>query len=228
LRVVLDCAHGATYDVAPGVFEELGADVFIIGNDPDGRNINDGVGSTAPEALAAKVLELRADIGIAFDGDGDRVAMVDHTGQIVDGDELLFIIANHRADTKSLNGGVVTGDGIVAALQVLLPMIQSGRSLADLKAGMNKLPQVMKNVSVPAPKEVAACDEVLAAVRAVESEMGDRGRVLLRPSGTEPVVRVMVEGEDANEVAMYTDRLVDDVESAGRRRGPAAVSSAAD
>jgi len=121
-----------------------------------------------------------------------------------------------------------TGDGIVAALQVLLPMIQSGRSLADLKAGMNKLPQVMKNVSVPAPKEVAACDEVLAAVRAVESEMGDRGRVLLRPSGTEPVVRVMVEGEDANEVAMYTDRLVDDVESAGRRRGPAAVSSAAD
>lgn len=282
LRVVLDCAHGATYDVAPGVFEELGADVFVIGNEPDGRNINEGVGSTAPDALAAKVLELRADIGIAFDGDGDRVAMVDHTGQIVDGDELLYIIANYRADTKSLNGGVVgtvmsnlglenalrardipfvrasvgdryvkealssrswelggensghiicldvgtTGDGIVAALQVLLPMIQTGRSLADLKSGMNKLPQIMKNVSVPAPTEVAASDEVLAAVRAVESELGDRGRVLLRPSGTEPVVRVMVEGEDATEVNMYTDRLVEDVESAGRRRGPAAVSAA--
>ncbi len=284
LRVVLDCAHGATYDVAPGVFEELGADVFTIGNEPDGRNINDGVGSTAPETLAAKVLELRADIGIAFDGDGDRVAMVDHTGQIVDGDELLFIIATHRADTKSLDGGVVgtvmsnlgveqafkardipfvraavgdryvkealssrgwklggessghiicldvgtTGDGIVAALQVLLPMIQSGRSLADLKSGMNKMPQVMKNVSVPSPKEVAACDDVLAAVRSVESEMGERGRVLLRPSGTEPVVRVMVEGEDLHEVATYTDRLVEDVESAARRRGPAAVSAAAD
>ena len=188
------------------------------------------------------MLELRADIGIAFDGDGDRVAMVDHTGQIVDGDELLFIIATHRADTKSLDGGVVgtvmsnlgveqafkardipfvraavgdryvkealssrswelggessghiicldvgtTGDGIVAALQVLLPMIQSGRSLADLKSGMTKMPQVMKNVTVPSPKDVAACDEVLAAVRSVESEMGERGRVLLRPSGTEP------------------------------------------
>ena len=279
LRVVLDCAHGATYDVALGVFEELGADVFVIGNEPNGRNINDGVGSTDPEALAAKVLELRADIGIAFDGDGDRVAMVDHTGQIVDGDELLFIIANHRAESKALNGGVVgtvmsnlglenalrdknipfvraavgdryvkealssrswelggensghiicldvgtTGDGIVAALQVLLPMIQSGRSLADLKSGMNKLPQVMKNVSVPAPKEIAVCDDVLAAVRAVETEMGSRGRVLLRPSGTEPVVRVMVEGEDLAEVRSYTDRLVEDVENAGRRHGPAAV-----
>jgi len=282
LRVVLDCAHGATYDVAPGVFEELGADVFVIGNEPDGRNINDGVGSTSPEALAAKVLELRADIGIAFDGDGDRLAMVDHTGQIVDGDELLYIIATHRNETKSLGGGVVgtvmsnlglenalkaqdvpfvraavgdryvkealstrswelggessghiicldvatTGDGIVAALQVLLPMIQSGRTLAELKSGMQKMPQVMKNVSVPAPKELAQSDEVLTAVRAVEAELGSRGRVLLRPSGTEPVVRVMVEGEDLNEVAMYTDRLVEDVESAGRHRGPAAVSAA--
>ena len=116
-----------------------------------------------------------------------------------------------------------TGDGIVAALQVLLPMIQSGRSLADLKSGMNKLPQVMKNVSVPAPKEIAVCDDVLAAVRAVEAEMGTRGRVLLRPSGTEPVVRVMVEGEDLAEVRSYTDRLVEDVENAGRRHGPAAV-----
>jgi len=279
LRVVLDCAHGATYDVAPGVFEELGADVFVIGNEPDGRNINDGVGSTSPEALAAKVLELRADIGIAFDGDGDRLAMVDHTGQIVDGDELLYIIATHRAETNTLGGGVVgtvmsnlglenalkaqnvpfvraavgdryvkealsrelggessghiicldvatTGDGIVAALQVLLPMIQTGRTLAELKSGMQKMPQVMKNVSVPAPKELAQSDEVLAAVRAVEAELGSRGRVLLRPSGTEPVVRVMVEGEDLSEVAMYTDRLVGDVESAGRQRGPTAISAA--
>lgn len=284
LRVVLDCAHGATYHVAPGVFEELGADVFVIGNQPDGRNINDGVGSTSPEMLAAKVLELRADIGIAFDGDGDRLAMVDHNGHVLDGDELLYIIATHRADSNCLGGGVVgtvmsnlglenalkardipfvraavgdryvkealssrswelggessghiicldvatTGDGIVAALQVLLPMIQSGRSLADLKSGMQKLPQVMKNVSVPAPKEVAQSDDVLAAVRAVESELGSRGRVLLRPSGTEPVVRVMVEGEDSHEVMMYTDRLVEDVESAGRRRGPAPVSVSAE
>ena len=283
LRVVLDCANGATYHVAPGVFEELGADVFVIGNTPDGQNINEGVGSTSPEALAAKVLELRADIGIAFDGDGDRVAMVDHTGQIVDGDELLYIIASHRAEAKTLVGGVVgtvmsnlglenalkakeipfvraavgdryvkealssrswqlggensghiicldvatTGDGIVAALQVLLPMIQTGRSLADLKSGMNKLPQVMKNVSVPAPAEVAKSDEVLAAVRSVEAELGSRGRVLLRPSGTEPVVRVMVEGEDHTEVTQFTDRLVEDVESAGRRRGPAAVPASA-
>jgi phosphoglucosamine mutase len=272
VRVVLDCAHGATYHVAPGVFEELGADVFVIGNEPDGRNINDGFGSTHPEALAQKVLELRADIGIAFDGDGDRVAMVDHTGRVVDGDELLYIIANHRADTKELGGGVVgtvmsnlgleqamkergiefvranvgdrfvkeelsargwslggessghlicldlatTGDGIVAALQVMLPMIKQGRSLADLKSGMTKMPQVMKNVAVPQPVATARCEAVLAAVTAVEAEMGERGRVLLRPSGTEPVVRVMVEGEDLTEVEMFTDRLVADVESAAR------------
>jgi len=277
LRVVLDCAHGATYNVAPGVFEELGADVFVIGNEPDGRNINDGFGSTSPQALAEKVLELRADIGIAFDGDGDRVAMVDHEGTIVDGDELLYIIATHRAARGLLNGGVVgtvmsnlgleqafaaqkipfaraavgdryvmeelaarkwslggensghlicldlvtTGDGIVAALQVLLPMIESGRSLAELRAGMSKLPQVMKNVAVPRAPDVASCDAVRAAVQRVEKEMGARGRVLLRPSGTEPLVRVMVEGEDAAEVESYTDQLVGEVEAAGLSHGAA-------
>ena len=282
LRVVLDCAHGATYNVAPGVFEELGADVFVIGNEPDGRNINDGFGSTSPQALAEKVLELRADIGIAFDGDGDRVAMVDHEGTIVDGDELLYIIATHRAARGLLDGGVVgtvmsnlgleqafaaqkipfaraavgdryvmeelaarkwnlggensghlicldlvtTGDGIVAALQVLLPMIESGRSLAELRAGMSKLPQVMKNVSVPRAPDVAKCEPVRAAVQRVEKEMGARGRVLLRPSGTEPLVRVMVEGEDAVEVESYTDQLVSEVEAAGLSHGTANGSAA--
>lgn len=275
LRVVLDCAHGATYNVAPGVFEELGADVFVIGNEPDGRNINDGYGSTSPGALAQKVLELRADIGIAFDGDGDRVAMVDHEGTIVDGDELLYIIATYRAATGNLDGGVVgtvmsnlglenafaaqkipfarasvgdryvmeelasrkwslggensghiicldlstTGDGIVAALQVLLPMIESGRSLAELRSGMSKLPQIMKNVAVPRAGDVAKCESVSAAVARVEKEMGARGRVLLRPSGTEPLVRVMVEGEDAAEVAAFADELAGEVEAAGLKSG---------
>ncbi|MEM7220882.1 MAG: phosphoglucosamine mutase [Pseudomonadota bacterium] len=276
VRVVLDCAHGATYHVAPGVFEELGADVFVIGNEPNGININDGYGSTYPQNLADKVLELRADIGIAFDGDGDRVAMVDHTGQVVDGDELLYIIARHRKETGTLGGGVVgtvmsnlgleqaltgmgiaferaavgdryvkealsakrwqiggessghiicldlasTGDGIVAALQVLLPMIQQGSSLADLRSGMTKLPQTMKNVSVANPGEIATSEVVARAVAAVEAELGDRGRVLLRPSGTEPVVRVMVEGEDPLEVDALCDRLVGDVKQAARKAGP--------
>ncbi len=251
MRIVLDCAHGATYQIAPAVFTELGADVVSIGNQPDGLNINEKVGSTSPAALQAKVLELRADLGVAFDGDGDRVAMVDHKGEVVDGDELIYMIARHQQDLDELQGGVVgtlmtnlgmelalkelnipfvranvgdryvlqqleernwalggensghllclnattTGDGIVAALQVLKALKSHGKKLHEYKLGMTKFPQIMKNVRVT-DKSVVEAGSVQAAVQLAEEELAGRGRVLLRPSGTEPVVRVMVEGED--------------------------------
>jgi phosphoglucosamine mutase len=263
LRVVLDCAHGATYHVAPGVFEELGAEIFVIGASPNGTNINDGCGSTDPAGLAAKVLEHRADVGIAFDGDGDRVVMVDADGEVVDGDELLYIIARHRARQGLLAGGVVgtvmsnfgleralrdadiafcrakvgdryvlellketgwqlggessghlicldlttTGDAIVAALQVMVAMVENQRSLNELKRGMVKLPQTMINVRVPDPTERAAATGVRSAVDAVCQRLAGRGRVLIRPSGTEPVIRVMVEGDDASEVGAMAEEL---------------------
>lgn len=254
LKVVLDCAHGATYAVAPGVFTELGADVTLIGCEPDGTNINFECGSTHPQALQAKVREVGADVGIAFDGDGDRVIMVDETGAVVDGDELLYVIAQHALESGRASGGVVgtvmsnlglerafaecdvpfhrakvgdryvleamqqkgwqiggessghiiclglttTGDAIVSALQVLVPMVESGRTLQQLTAGMTKMPQSMINVAVEDPACVASSGEVATAVRDIENSLGARGRVLIRPSGTEPVVRVMVEGEDAS------------------------------
>jgi phosphoglucosamine mutase len=256
LRIVVDCAHGATYHVAPGVFEELGADTIFIGNDPDGMNINDGCGSTHTALLIEKVREYRADLGIAFDGDGDRLMMVDETGREVDGDELLYIIARHRQEADELAGGVVgtvmsnfgleralgaasipferaavgdryvlermkarewqlggessghivcldrttTGDGIVAALQVLRAARDSDRGLSDLLCDMQKTPQNMINVKISDPKAAAAHPELKAAVVAKEHVLAGRGRVLVRPSGTEPVLRVMVEGEDALEV----------------------------
>lgn len=270
LRVVLDCAHGATYHVAPGVFEELGAEIFVIGRTPNGTNINDGCGSTHPDELVAKVLEHRADVGIAFDGDGDRVVMVDAAGEVVDGDELLYIIARHRHASGTLAGGVVgtvmsnlgleqalgamgvpfararvgdryvlelmkekgwqvggessghilcldlatTGDAIVSALQVLVPMMEQQRSLAELKQGMTKLPQTMINVRVDDPAGRAQCSAVNEAVEDMGRRLGGRGRVLLRPSGTEPVIRVMVEGEDAGEVGAIAEALADVVRSA--------------
>ena len=264
MRIVLDCAHGATYQIAPLVFDELGADVVTIGNEPDGLNINEKVGSTSPKALQSKVVELRADLGIAFDGDGDRVVMVDHEGELVDGDELIYMIARNQYDQDTLQGGVVgtlmtnlgmelalkdldipfvranvgdryvmqqlqdhnwalggensghilclnattTGDGIVAALQVLQALQAHGKKLHDYKKGMTKLPQIMKNVKV-VDKSVVESVEIIEAVKQAEEEFAGRGRILLRPSGTEPVVRVMAEGEDESLVNALVDRLVD-------------------
>lgn len=262
MRIVLDCAHGATYQIAPAVFSELGAEVYTMGNQPDGLNINEQVGSTSPKALQAKVVELRADLGIAFDGDGDRVVMVDSEGELVDGDEIIFMIARYQHETDTLQGGVVgtlmtnmgmelalkdmgipfvranvgdryvlqqlqehnwalggensghilclnattTGDGIVAALQVMKALREKGQSLGQFKQGMSKLPQIMKNVKV-ADKSVVDSERVQSAVAEAEQELAGRGRILLRPSGTEPVVRVMAEGEDEALVLDLVDRL---------------------
>lgn len=251
LTIVVDCAHGATYQVGPQTLRELDANVITMGTSPDGLNINKEVGSTAPEALQKRVLDEGADLGIAFDGDGDRVLFVDHRGEVVDGDELLFIIAQHEMLRNGAVSGVVgtlmsnmgfelalndleipfarakvgdryvkelmesrgwqlggensghiicsditsTGDGIIAALKVLHAVVDSGRSLADLKSGMSKFPQIMENVRIKPGCEVMEHDDLKAAVAMVEKELGSRGRVLLRPSGTEPVIRVMVEGE---------------------------------
>jgi phosphoglucosamine mutase len=263
MKVVVDCAHGATYNVAPSVFEELGADVVAIGVEPDGLNINRDCGSTHPQHLQKTVLEHQADVGIALDGDGDRVIMVDHRGELVDGDELLYIIALSRLQGGTLSGSVVgtlmsnlglehallahniaferanvgdryvlerlnqtssliggessghiicldrttTGDGIVSALQVLAAMVKSGKSLYELKAGMKKYPQRMINVPVTGKVDLEKAAVVQQAVRSAEQRMAGRGRVLLRPSGTEPVVRVMVEGEDEQQVHEEAEQL---------------------
>jgi len=266
LSLVLDCAHGATYHVAPRVFEELGAAVTVIGNQPNGTNINDGCGSTDPGLLVERVRASGADVGIAFDGDGDRVVMVDANGVLVDGDELLFVIARARRRVGQLGAGVggvvgtvmsnfgleralaaddipfvraavgdryvleqlhargwtlggessghilcldlaTTGDAIVAALQVLSAMVERGASLADLRSGMNKLPQTMINVRVPDPRGRAAAVDLLAAADRAGTALSGRGRVLIRPSGTEPLLRVMVEGEDEAEVRTIAEEL---------------------
>ncbi|TXR51855.1 phosphoglucosamine mutase [Reinekea thalattae] len=270
LTIVLDCANGATYDIAPKVFRELGATVHLIGVEPNGLNINEGVGSTHPAALQKAVLEHKADLGIAFDGDGDRLLMVDHQGHIVDGDELLYIIAKHLKAKGIVSGGIVgtlmtnlglevalkkldlelvranvgdryvmeqlnqrgwmiggensghlvckhvstTGDGIVSALQVLCALAESDQTLAQAKSDMRKYPQVMINVKLPKKQDVLALPTVQKAVEHAEAELADRGRVLLRPSGTEPVVRVMVEGEDISTVKVVCEALAKEVEAA--------------
>ena len=267
MKIVLDCAHGATYHIAPNVLHELGADVTSIGIDPDGLNINQECGSTSI-AMLRKVVRLQeADLGIALDGDGDRVIMVDHTGDEVDGDELMFIIAASLKRNGQLEGGVVgtqmsnlgmelglkdlgvdfvrakvgdryvmqqlrekgwklggessghlicrdlttTGDGIVAALQVLQAMQSSGKTLHELKNEMQKMPQKLINLRFANRVNLADFPAINTAVDAIEKRMGSRGRVLLRSSGTEPVVRVMVEGEDVDLVNQYAQELAHDV-----------------
>lgn len=270
LTIVVDCAHGATYHIAPDVFEELGANVIAVGNDPDGFNINEGVGATSPEMLQRAVREHAAHVGIALDGDGDRLIMVDHRGEVVDGDELTYVIAGHRARLGRLGGTVVgtlmsnfglelalrrdgidfrraavgdryimemltshgwtvggessghiicldltsTGDGIISALQVLETMVQTGETLCGLVSGMSKFPQKLVNVKVANGAELVTAPGVKQAVAEAEARLAGQGRVLLRPSGTEPVVRVMVEGREEALVAELAHYIADAVRGA--------------
>ena len=270
LKLVIDCAHGATYQVAPQVFTELGASVVAVGAEPNGFNINEGVGSTSPAALQEKVLSEQADAGIAFDGDGDRVQCVAADGSVVDGDELLLIIAMDRVRRGEVVEGVVgtqmtnlgmeqalaehgialvrasvgdrhvlgamsekgwslggeasghiicgdlatTGDGIIAALQVLAAMIGSGESLLALKNGMRKLPQTMINVPIAAGFELTQCSPALAERARVEAMLAGRGRLVLRPSGTEPLIRVMIEGTDAAENLQLAEGIAEVIRQA--------------
>ena len=269
LRIVVDCANGAAYHLIPSVLRELGADVTVIGAEPDGFNINEGVGSTHPEALTRKVTGTGADLGIALDGDADRALMVDADGRIVDGDDMLYIIALGRQAAGLLRGPVVgtvmtnlglelalrahgielertpvgdryilelleqqdailggepsghiicrdrtsTGDGTIAALQVLAEMVRTGRSLRELCADVEKCPQMLVNVRLGEMQaaSVMASPAVREQVAAAESELGSEGRVLLRPSGTEPLIRVMVEGVDEAAVDRLAHRLADGV-----------------
>jgi phosphoglucosamine mutase len=267
LKIVVDCANGATYHAGPRVFKELGAKTIAMGNAPNGFNINEQCGSTHMDGLQQAVLEQQADFGVAFDGDGDRVLFVDGDGEIVDGDELIYIIAQHRrskgncrgvAGTQMSNLGLElalqdlgipfertkvgdryvvetlkannwelggeasghvlcsdlnsTGDGIVAALQVVLALAESGRTLAELKTGMSKFPQTMINVRLSQKVDISGNQTINDAVTAAETELAGRGRVLLRPSGTEPLIRVMVEGEDQQLVNKLVQSLATTVE----------------
>jgi phosphoglucosamine mutase len=267
MNIVIDCAHGAAYHIAPRAFEELGANITTMGNKPDGLNINEGCGATQPGALRDCVLASRSDLGIALDGDGDRLIMVDARGEVVDGDELLHIIARNKH--ASINGGVVgtmmsnlglekailalglnffrakvgdryvlemlmekklklggessghiinlnltsTGDGIISALQVLEIMVTAGKPLHELKQGMEKFPQKLMNVRLKSGVNLSDYPELVRAARAAEAEMKGSGRVLLRPSGTEPLMRIMVEGSDAGQVEIVTRELVRRVEA---------------
>jgi phosphoglucosamine mutase len=270
IKIVVDCANGATYHVAPSVFRELGAEVIAIGVAPDGLNINYDCGSTYPEALQHYVVNSEADIGFAFDGDGDRLIAIDHNGEAVDGDELLYIIAKHQLKTRGGCSGVVgtlmsnlgfelalaeldipfvrakvgdryvmaemtergwelggessghivcydlttTGDGIISALQILHARAVSGLSLAELRGGMKKFPQTMINVKMNRRINLDQSVEVQNKIKEVESILQTKGRILLRPSGTEPVIRVMIEGEDGDLVARLTAELAFVVEKA--------------
>jgi phosphoglucosamine mutase len=263
LRIAMDCAHGATYHIAPSVLAELGAEVIPLGVSPDGFNINEGVGSTHMGLLSDTVRERGCDLGIAYDGDGDRVLFVDDQGEKVDGDQLLYVIALHRLRAGKSDAGVVgtlmsnlglemalqeqglqfvrakvgdryvsellaaedwllggetsghiicrdrntSGDGIIAALQVLTALVERGETLESFRQGMTKLPQTLVNVRVERMIDVHASPAITDAVESAETDLADCGRVLLRPSGTEPVVRVMVEGEDEQQVRELAERL---------------------
>lgn len=270
VKIVVDCAHGSTYHIAPYVFQEVGVKLSRIGVQPDGLNINDGVGATKPEKLAQAVREQGADYGVALDGDGDRLIMVDHKGEIVDGDELLYIIARSRLNTDSLRGPVIgtqmtnlgmeralskmgvelkraavgdryvmemmlqydsllggegsghiicrdrttTGDGIVSALQVMAEMWKSGKTLHELKKGMEKYPQVLVNVKTKDKVNIESYPSVLKIKSDVERALNGSGRVLLRASGTEPLIRVMVEGPDQVQVQDFANRIASAVSEA--------------
>ncbi|NHB92183.1 phosphoglucosamine mutase [Photorhabdus cinerea] len=271
LKIVLDCANGATYHIAPNVLRELGANVVTIGCEPNGININEKCGATDVRLLQQRVVEEKADVGLAFDGDGDRVIMVDHLGQKVDGDQILYIIAREALRLGQLRGGVVgtlmsnmglelalkqlgipflrtkvgdryvleklqeegwrlgaensghvilldkttTGDGIVAGLQVLSAMVRNHMSLHDLCSGMKLLPQVLVNVRFSGSHDPLQSENVINVTKSVEAELNGCGRVLLRKSGTEPLIRVMVEGEDNEQVTALAHRIADAVKQAG-------------
>jgi phosphoglucosamine mutase len=264
LKIVVDCAHGAAYHIAPDVFHELGAEVVAMGNQHNGLNINDGVGATAPAALSAAVKEHRADLGIALDGDADRLLMVDASGRTYNGDELLYVMVKDRMKTASVQGAVgtlmtnmalevafkemgvgfarakvgdryvlevlqergwliggegsghllfldkhTTGDGIVSALQVLSALKRGGQTLAQATADLTLFPQSLINVKVAPGFDWQKNEAILAEKKTVESELGNDGRVLIRASGTEPLVRVMVEARDADVAAAMARRLAD-------------------
>jgi phosphoglucosamine mutase len=265
LKIVVDSAHGATYHIARHVFHELGADVIAIGVQPDGKNINDGYGATAPDNLCKAVIEHKADLGIALDGDGDRLVMVDNAGKLYDGDQLLYVIAKHRLAQGLLHGGVAgtlmsnlafehamqklgipfkrakvgdryvmellqqqgwqlggensghiicldkhsTGDGIISALQVLHALRTNGQSLATAAGDLHMYPQVLINVRVAKGVDCLSHDQVKAVVSDAEQVLDGKGRVLLRPSGTEPLLRVMVEGEDQQLVEQSAHRIAE-------------------
>ena len=271
LRLVVDCAHGANYRVGIRVFQELGAEVIAIGSSPNGVNINDRCGATAPQAMAKAVLQHRADFGVAFDGDGDRLAMADRDGKLFDGDQLLYAMVKHRASESRLRGGVVgtlmtnfalekrlaemnipfarakvgdryvlemllergwecggensghllcldchsTGDAIISSLQVLAALAASKRTLGDFTGDLTLLPQVLVNVKLAGKVDLQAA-AVKEAIAAAEAELGGGGRVLLRPSGTEPVVRVMVEGEDRAHVQKLAEAIATAVREGGK------------
>jgi phosphoglucosamine mutase len=262
LKLVVDCAHGANYRVGIRLFQELGAEVVAIGSQPNGLNINDGCGATAPKAMARAVVEHQADFGIAFDGDGDRLAMADHDGTLYDGDQLLYAIVKHRSETGRLRGGVVgtlmtnfalerrfgemgvpfarakvgdryvletlvergwecggensghllcldchsTGDAMISALQVLAGLVATGQTLGEFTRELTLLPQVLVNVKLAGGFDLQA-PAVRQAIAGAEAELAGKGRVLLRPSGTEPVVRVMVEGEDRAHVQRLAETI---------------------
>jgi phosphoglucosamine mutase len=274
LKIVIDCANGAAYKVAPRILADLEADIVPIGCSPNGRNINDGCGSTSPELLQLTVPGVRAQVGIAVDGDGDRVVMVDHLGRLVDGDQLLYVIAAAAKAAGLLRGPVVgtvmsnfglelalrrlgidfirapvgdrhvlakllesggmlggetsghilsldrttTGDGLITALQILSIMKSTRRSLAELAAGMEKLPQVLLNVEVERRFDPSTVPAILAAQQRIEQCLGGEGRVVLRASGTEPVIRVMVEGREESEVRGCADELAQAVRTAMPRK----------
>ena len=267
LKIVLDCAHGATYHVAPKIFSELGADVITIGNEPDGFNINLDVGSTHPKTIKEATLKHKADLGIAFDGDGDRVVMIDHLGNVVDGDQLVLVIARALKQKNQLKGGVVgtlmtnmaiekalndlsiefvrthvgdryvletlrekgwsiggensghiltldqhsTGDAIIASLQVLKSLRLLNQSLHDATKDSPLYPQVLINVETNKKIDLENNKSIQDAIRNVESKLNDKGRVLLRASGTEAKIRVMVEGEDLEAVKNHSNFIADKV-----------------
>lgn len=271
MKIVVDCAHGATYHIAPNVFRELGAKVIEMGTTPDGLNINAGCGATDLAALQARVKQENADIGLALDGDGDRIMIVDAAGQIIDGDEIVYALVRQAIKDGNLEGGVVgtlmsnmgmelaladlnvpfvrakvgdryvmealrenrwclggegsghvinlkyhsTGDGILAAIQFLSGMVREGVSARDMISGMHKLPQVLINVKYAAGTDPLTAESVISAIAEVEAALAGKGRVLLRKSGTEPLIRVMVEGANEQKVRAFAQQIATEVEAVG-------------